>query len=632
MSNNCGRVDDDDMKNKIVLEKNGDSEKLIINNYSSSNINEDVNDELTLEDLAPDGGWGWMIALSMTIVFVTTSCASPSFTIVFGEFFESTGQAGSATTMLNSVFMVSFSLSGLLTNALVKKYPIRVVGVSAALIFSMPNIITAFVTHVYQLAVIFFIQGIGLGLMNTICSANFNAYFVRKRAEVMSAAQIIIGLGGIVYPIMIEKMMSAYGFRATAALIGALSLNSIVGMMMMHPVQWHLKDPNEVREKRRQLNESKLKLSKQLSNQNNKNHIIATTDRRSTIHGTQNIMNEPNRWCSLGNLKEDMGHEQPLLIAALKKRVGSHLDVENGIRPRSKSGTTRMALTNPLSTLSASSLGNIVGAVAEAQHQIEILSKPSNKDKIKQLESVELTDKKDDEKNLLTKKISISENNHEESLTGNILKMLADFFELSLLKDRTFMIMSLGISFVFVSDFTFASLLPLAMIHSGYTNSDTALTITIGAAAELSSRVMFAIFTLLVNVRAKTIFFYAMIVMGFAKFTFFYFGESLTGIMICMAAIGMVRSYLFVPQPLVVVENYPVEMYTACYGIFTLVNGIVIIIFGPLVGLIKDITNSFAIGQLVLIAINCAFVVPWGWELIVEHRKKREERKSIIKY
>ncbi|KAK0078589.1 hypothetical protein PV326_009254 [Microctonus aethiopoides] len=102
--------------------------------------------------------------------------------------------------------------------------------------------------------------------------------------------------------------------------------------------------------------------------------------------------------------------------------------------------------------------------------------------------------------------------------------------------------------------------------------------------------------------------------------------------MICMAAIGMVRSYLFVPQPLVVVENYPVEMYTACYGIFTLVNGIVIIIFGPLVGLIKDITNSFAIGQLVLIAINCAFVVPWGWELIVEHRKKREERKSIIKY
>lgn len=86
--------------------------------------------------------------------------------------------------------LLNFNL-GLLTNALVKKYPIRVVGVSAALIFSMPNIITAFVTHVYQLAVIFFIQGIGLGLMNIICSANFNAYFVRKRAEVNKQLIII---------------------------------------------------------------------------------------------------------------------------------------------------------------------------------------------------------------------------------------------------------------------------------------------------------------------------------------------------------------------------------------------------------------------------------------------------------
>jgi len=31
--------------------------------------NED--DEITLEDLAPDGGWGWMIALAMILVFVS---------------------------------------------------------------------------------------------------------------------------------------------------------------------------------------------------------------------------------------------------------------------------------------------------------------------------------------------------------------------------------------------------------------------------------------------------------------------------------------------------------------------------------------------------------------------------------
>lgn len=29
----------------------------------------------------------------------------------------------------------------------------------------------------------------------------------------MSATQVIIGLGGIIYPIAIERMMTAYGFR-----------------------------------------------------------------------------------------------------------------------------------------------------------------------------------------------------------------------------------------------------------------------------------------------------------------------------------------------------------------------------------------------------------------------------------
>lgn len=32
-------------------------------------INKD--EEITLEDLAPDGGWGWVIALAMILIFVS---------------------------------------------------------------------------------------------------------------------------------------------------------------------------------------------------------------------------------------------------------------------------------------------------------------------------------------------------------------------------------------------------------------------------------------------------------------------------------------------------------------------------------------------------------------------------------
>ena len=46
-------------------------------------INED--DEITLEDLAPDGGWGWIIALAMIFIFVSIIIKNIiMFSIIFG--------------------------------------------------------------------------------------------------------------------------------------------------------------------------------------------------------------------------------------------------------------------------------------------------------------------------------------------------------------------------------------------------------------------------------------------------------------------------------------------------------------------------------------------------------------------
>ena len=77
-----------------------------------------------------------------------------------------------------------FYSTGLMTNKLMKKYSMRPVGVVGALLFSLPNVCLAFVTNVYEMAFINFLQGMGLGLIFTICNTNFNAYFVKKRAPV----------------------------------------------------------------------------------------------------------------------------------------------------------------------------------------------------------------------------------------------------------------------------------------------------------------------------------------------------------------------------------------------------------------------------------------------------------------
>lgn len=75
-----------------------------------------------------------------------------------------------------------------MTNTLLKKYSMRPVGVFGAVLFSLPNVCLAFVTNVYEMAFLNFLQGMGLGLIVTICNTNFNAYFVKKRAPVRKSA------------------------------------------------------------------------------------------------------------------------------------------------------------------------------------------------------------------------------------------------------------------------------------------------------------------------------------------------------------------------------------------------------------------------------------------------------------
>lgn len=78
--------------------------------------------------------------------------------------------------------------------------------------------------------------------MIPVAYTTFNAYFVNKRVLVMSIAQSLIGLGTMIYPIMVQFLMQTYGFRGSMAIIAAINSHSILGMLIMHPVQWHLKE------------------------------------------------------------------------------------------------------------------------------------------------------------------------------------------------------------------------------------------------------------------------------------------------------------------------------------------------------------------------------------------------------
>jgi len=88
---------------------------------------------------------------------------------------------------------------------------------------------------------------------------------------------------------------------------------------------------------------------------------------------------------------------------------------------------------------------------------------------------------------------------------------------MSLIKDYRFINLCFGVSIVTTADYAFSSLLPLLMSDIGYTSDQTSLTLTINGMAELISKILLTIMSLMVNVKSKYLFFVAIICMGFAR-------------------------------------------------------------------------------------------------------------------
>ncbi|XP_058058226.1 monocarboxylate transporter 7 [Anopheles bellator] len=190
----------------------------------------------------PEGGWGLLVGTGMAMMFVVTLGSLPSFGLMFGDFLTDLGEETGAIALITSCFFSALSFAGLFTNTLMKKTSCRTVGLLGAASYIVGSLLTVFVRSTNELLVSFAIfQGAGFGLMIPVSYTTFNAYFVEKRVVMMSIAQTLIGLGTMFYPIFIQRTMAAYGFRGCLAVLAAVNSHTLLAMLVMHPVDWHMR-------------------------------------------------------------------------------------------------------------------------------------------------------------------------------------------------------------------------------------------------------------------------------------------------------------------------------------------------------------------------------------------------------
>nr|CAD7266458.1 unnamed protein product [Timema shepardi] len=109
----------------------------------------------------------------------------------------------------------------------------RKVGITASIIFFIGVLLTSFCN-----SFISFLLSYGI---ITSFSLAINSYFKVKRNIAMGFAMTFTGMGTVIMPPVISKLLSFYGVQGTGLIMAALSLHSLVGALLLQPIKWHLK-------------------------------------------------------------------------------------------------------------------------------------------------------------------------------------------------------------------------------------------------------------------------------------------------------------------------------------------------------------------------------------------------------
>jgi hypothetical protein len=134
-----------------------------------------------------------------------------------------------------------YLLLGLVINYILRKYSCRQVGVAGSTIFFIGSFTSAFANSAVLLAFAYgVLQGIGIGLMVPATLTSFNKYFFRRRTFAMGVAHVITGIGTMILPIILQKLMQIYGFRGTQLIIAAISLHSLLCAVVQIPPTSHM--------------------------------------------------------------------------------------------------------------------------------------------------------------------------------------------------------------------------------------------------------------------------------------------------------------------------------------------------------------------------------------------------------
>ncbi|KAH8387273.1 hypothetical protein KR093_006024 [Drosophila rubida] len=549
--------------------------------------------------VAPDGGWGWLVAIASGVNILVTFALAQQFGIIFRERMANLGISSSElTTIINTQIAVS-AFTGLLNGPLFRRYTYRAVALFGS-VLTFVGLFWMVVADTFTLYLLSFsiIYGFGRGLTVSASSLAVNTFFKVKRRTATAYQFGVAGMGPIVCPYFATYMLKEFGVQGTTLLFAGASLHTIACSLIYQPVKWHVV--------KRDKDAEALQPPKTQAHLDDEDDDI---------------------------IKHVVEPETPVLPRANDGWFGSRASLNSaGTRNRVNTWDKQQQLAGgenghfELKRLnSRDSGGGRQQRSISVSHSIKEEPHDHEQDEYEYEKEQQLPLKQPLTSALTAKEQQELEDEQERQRRKKLpfYSKIVIFFDLDLLRDITYVNLAVGITLINFVEINFAILTPFILSDLNFEASQIAFAMSLLGLFDLIVRFLVPLITAKFNCSNRTFFVIGILGMCIGRIFL-----SMTSNFYVMAAIflwlGLNKAFRTVFWSLIIPSHVPLKRLPAAAGLQLLMSGIFSMAFGPVIGLIRDNT-SYAFTLNCLNALCITAIALWYLEDCLRARVRKPQ-------
>ncbi|XP_012893354.1 PREDICTED: monocarboxylate transporter 7 [Dipodomys ordii] len=185
----------------------------------------------------PDGGWGWVVAVSFFFIEVFTYGIIKSFGVFFTDLMEVFNESNSRISWIISICVFVLTFTAPLSTVLSNRFGHRLVVMAGGLLVSTGMVAASFAQKVYHMYIfIGVISGFGYCFSFLPTVTILSQYFDKRRSVVTAVASTGECFAVFAFAPAITTLKEHIGWRHSLLFVGLLQLNIMVCGALLRPV------------------------------------------------------------------------------------------------------------------------------------------------------------------------------------------------------------------------------------------------------------------------------------------------------------------------------------------------------------------------------------------------------------